>query len=562
MYDKNIEAPDLILYGGCIVSCDDNNRVYEAIAVKGEKILNLGSNDEILSMKSDYTKCIDLCGKMVIPGLIDSHTHFFDSALTELKGEIFIPSSVNEALNFIKEKVKHIEAGEWIHFRNTYPTRLAEYRFPSIEELDLVAPDNPVILNGFYAAQVNSCALKIMGLDENTIIPTGILCKNDLSGKLNGLLFNCPYLVSPYISEHSFEPTETDIIDAIEILQNNYNRLGITSVIDGGITSATDPTTPLKHVNACNHLYSNGELNIRIAYTCVVDSIQSAEYNTSLFLNAISTPKEWGHARFFKVFLDGGILTGTAYMRKPYGSKWSSFGIADNGYRGTISYEKDQLVEFIKKADELGLQMTAHCTGNASTDRLLSAYEEVDKATPISDKRYAIIHADFTDSDTLKKSKELGIVLHSQPAWHYKDGSVLDKILDESTMNSFLPYREMEELSVRVCAGSDHMVKYDPDRSENPYNPFIGMYNIITRKTRLKDEVRPSQKVSRERALKMYTIEGAYATFDENIKGSLEIGKLADMAVLSKDLFACTEDDILNIESELTIVGGRTIYKK
>jgi len=275
----------------------------------------------------------------------------------------------------------------------------------------------------------------------------------------------------------------------------------------------------------------------------------------------IDTPVDWGKPGFLKVFIDGGILTGTAYMRKPYSPKLGIPGVMDGTFRGVITADRDKLCLFIRKACETGLQMTAHCIGDAALDVFLSAYEEVNRSIPIYGKRFSVIHADFTDEHTISRLQQLGIVLISQPAWHYRDGSALSRILDSETMASFLPYRRLIESGIVVCGGSDHMIKVDSFHSQNPYNPFIGLYNLITRKTEKGEAIQQEQRISRLQALKMYTANGAYATFDENKKGTLEDGKLADMAVLSKDYFTCAEEDIPKIESELTIVGGRVVYE-
>ena len=278
------------------------------------------------------------------------------------------------------------------------------------------------------------------------------------------------------------------------------------------------------------------------------------------YLDAIDTPNDWAKLGFLKAGIDGGILTGTSYMRRPYGEKGGMFGIDDAHFRGVLRLSKEQLTEYIKMAGKMGLQMAAHCVGDAACDVFISAYDEVDRIDPIDKKRFTIIHADFTDDDMLKKVKELGLILISQPAWHYMDGTIINRILDRDIMKTFLPYKKMDELDIKVCAGSDHMVKHDSLLSHNPYNPFAAMYNMVTRKTRKGDLVEPGQRISREKALRMYTIDSAYASFDESIKGSLEKGKLADLAVLTGDYLACPEEEIPFIEAELTMTGGRIVY--
>jgi len=543
---------DLIFYNGKIFSGDDNGNTYEAIAVCGDKTHALGTSEDILALKENTTKVIDLEGKTVIPGLIDTHTHFSSSALTEVRGELFIPGSVKELLEHIRRKVPQIPKGEWLYFGCVYPTRLEEHRYPTLQELDEAAPDNPVYINGAYAGQANACALKLAGIDESTGPETGMICRDEKTGKINGRLFGCGHLVTNCITNPPY--TEEEVVEAIVMLQREYNRLGITSVIDAA--------TAFGHLSAYNKLYSQKKLNIRVVYSFVAPKTENINTEVTLFRNMINTPAEWGKLSFMKVFLDGGMLTGTSYMRKPFKENYNIFGMSDRSYRGFIGYKKEELVRYIQKACDIGLQMTAHSIGNAATDRLVEAYEEVNNCNPIIGKRFSIIHATFTDIQTLHRLKRLGLTLISQPAWHYKDAAVISRVLEEDIMRAFLPYRDMELLGIAVSAGSDHMMKHNSFLSQNPYNPYLGLYNLITRKTWKGEVFQPEQKVSRRTALKMYTENGAFASFDEQQKGTLEVGKLADMVVLSKDFFTCSEEEIPFIESELTIVGGRIVYKK
>ncbi len=543
---------NLILFNGKIISGDVRNNIYEAVAIRDDRIAALGTSDSMLALKNNRTRLFNLEGKVVIPGLIDTHSHTLGASLSEMRGELFVASSVDELLSHIREKVKQAGKGEWLYFPNTYPARLEEHRYPTMDELDAAAPDNPVYLDGAYAGQANSCALRIAGIDEKTAPCHGQILRDEKTGRISGRLFLCGDLIKRHLEKPRYEKHEA--LDAVQKLLKGYGKVGITSVIDA--------CTTVEAVDIFNTLYQNGKLNIRLTYTFPAGSAESVIEESEKLIQSIGTPPEWGKTGFIKIFLDGGILTGTSYMRKPYKKGSGIVGTENDDFCGIILFSKEQIVEYIRKAFEAGLQMTAHCIGDAAADRFVSAYEEVNRSLPVNGRRFSVIHADFTDTRLLERIKNLGLVLISQPAWHYKDGSVLDKIFDRETMRSFLPYGDMEKLGVSVCAGSDHMVKHDSFLSQNPYNPFLGMYNLVTRKTRYGEVVYPEQKVSRQTALRMYTLYGAYASFDENRKGSLEVGKFADMAVIDRDLYICPEEEIPFIESELTLVGGKTIWKK
>ena len=187
-------------------------------------------------------------------------------------------------------------------------------------------------------------------------------------------------------------------------------------------------------------------------------------------------------------------------------------------------------------------------------------YELVNRLKPIKERRFSIIHGNFFTESAIEKMSELGVYADMQPAWFYKDADAMKYVLGEERIQTFHPYRSLFAAGVIVNGGSDHMVKWDANTSINPYNPFLAMWTIITRTTEHGSVIVPEEAITREQALKMYTINNAYATFEESIKGSVEPGKLADLAVLSDDLLTCPVDQIKNIRSELTMVGGKVVY--
>lgn len=532
---------------------DGKKSIYTAMALKGNKIIAVGSDSEIKELKGKNTQLFNLEKRTVIPGITESHTHIFRSGLSELNGELFIPKSIHELLDYIREKVKIITPGEWLYFPNTYPVRLEENRFPSLEELDEVAPENPVYINGAYAGQANSCALKVLNIDENTPEPpASAFIKNHSTGKLTGLLLRCSQLVNNQIKPGT--GTIEEIKKGFLNIQNYYNKLGITSVIDG--------MTSEDHIKALNSVYNDGNLNLRTVLTHRISSPDTAYDKLENMKSLLTLPPEWGKLGFCKITMDGGILTGTAYMRKPYRDKTGIFGINLEEYKGLVDYSADEIIDYIDISYKTGLQMTAHCIGNAATDILLDAYEKYQKKNNIRNRRFSIIHCDFTDINTLYRIKNLNLCILFQPAWHYMDGDILNKVLDFDTMKTFMPYSHFADMEIPAAAGSDHMVKYDPIVSQNPYNPFLALYNMVTRKTRLGTSVGIQFRISRKEALKMYTSKAAYVTFDENMKGTLETGKSADFAVLSDDYFNCPEEKIKDIYSVMTVVGGKIVYKE
>ena len=250
-------------------------------------------------------------------------------------------------------------------------------------------------------------------------------------------------------------------------------------------------------------------------------------------------------------------------MREPWGDKAQDiFGIEDHSYRGVLNYSREQLLAIVSAANELNWSFTAHSTGGGGVDLLLDVYEEINKSKSIKDKRFSIIHGNFYTQESIRKMKELEVYANSQPAWFYKDADAMLQILGEERIRTFHPYRSLFDAGVMVNGGSDHMVKWDANSSINPYNPFLGMWSAITRKTERGTLIDPQEAITREEALKMYTINNAFASFEELLKGSIEAGKLADLVILTDDILTCPVDNIKEIESEATIVGGKIVYSK
>ena len=204
--------------------------------------------------------------------------------------------------------------------------------------------------------------------------------------------------------------------------------------------------------------------------------------------------------------------------------------------------------------------MTAHTTGGASTDALLDAYEAADKIASIKDKRFTLTHANFPNDEAIARAKKLGVVMDLQPAWYHWDGDALAQVLGPERMKYFHPYKSIFDAGVIVAGGSDHMIKFHSRDAVNPYNPFFGMWMVITRKTAAGQVFNPEQKLTREQALQMWTTNAAYLSFDEDVKGSVEAGKYADLVVIDRDILTCPVDEIRDIEPIQTILAGEVVY--
>ena len=550
------QIADTILTNGKIITVNKDFSIAEAIAIKEGKIIAVGSNKEINEFLDTDTKVIDAKGRTVIPGLIDAHCHPENASLSELDGEIPDVHSVAELLSWIRSQVELKNKGEWIVFKRMFYTRLIDLRQPSLAELDSVAPENPVFLNGSYGAMVNTSAFRVSGITEKTI-NEGLL-KDKESGKLTGFVRASAFklLKRPLAQKY----TNEDEVSALLKLFSEYNKYGITGIISG--------YQSLANYKRYQDLAGKNQLTVRVSQNYklpfdIRDSKERLVDSLKTFNSVTGQGDEWVRTGSLKIFLDGGILTGTAYLNEPWGEIAKDiFDVNDSTYRGILNYTRNELLNIVMAANELDWAFTAHCTGGGGVDLLLDVFEEVNKVKPIYDRRFSIIHGNFYSEEANRRMQKLGILANCQAPWFYKDADAMKYILGDERIRVFNPFGSMVKAGVIVCAGSDHMEKMDPNASINPYNPFLAMWSMITRTTERGNIVEPLEAVSREDALKMYTINNAYATFEENLKGSLEPGKLADLVILSDDILECQEREIKNIYSELTMVGGKVVYLK
>lgn len=548
------ETADLVILNGKIITVDNNFNIAEAIAIRNDRIIAVGKDRDIEKLKSKGTRVIDAGGRAVIPGLIDGHAHPEAASVSELKDEIPDVHTVSELLNWIRSQADAKPKGEWIIFPKMFFTRLNELRPPTLEELDSVAPNHPVFLNGSYGGVVNSAAMKLSGIARQTS-HDGIH-KDSRTGLPIGIIKSSAFRLLKIPSSDPF--SEDKQTEALQAMFKNYNRYGITSIFSGGGS--------IEQFEKYRNFAKEGKLTVRVFQNIrfpMAHGLTAADVEEKIARLKYKTGDgdEWVRIGALKVTVDGGILTGTAYLREPWGKIAEKvFGIKDPEYRGVLNYPFDELLPVAAGAAKAGWKFTAHCTGGGGVDLLLDIYEEVDKQIPVKDRRFSIIHANFFTPESIQRMSKLGVYADMQAAWFYKDAQAMKHILGEQRIKTFLPYRSLIDGGVIVNGGSDHMVKLDADKSINPYNPFLAMWSMITRTTEGGEKILPEEAVTREEALRMYTINNARASFEEDLKGSLEKGKLADLAILSNDIVDCPVDQIRNIKAEMTIVGGKIVH--
>ena len=543
MFKMEVKA-DLLLLDGKVITVDSEFNVVEAVAVKGGKIIATGITPEIEGLQGEGTEVIDLQGKTVLPGLIDSHLHVVGTGLLLSQINCRTPpmGSISDILTAVKEAADKAEPREWILGRGWDQVKLSDHRNPTRWDLDKVSPENPVWLTRTcgHIGVCNSLALEIGGVSKDTPQPVGGNIEKDEGGEPTGLLEEGPAmnLVRKHIPPTSFE----DTVKAIKQASKAFSEAGLTGVVDAGIDSET--------MRAYQRVADDGELNVRVnmmLHGKLGDETveESVERITGF---PISTGYGNDLLRFLglKLLIDGGIGGRTALLREPYEDQEENKGI--------LIMPVEDLQKRVDAGNLAGMNIGIHCAGGGAMDVVLNAFEETDKKKPIKGRRFSIIHAYQPTEENFETCRRLGIVVASQPSFLYYLGDSYHENVGDDRSKWLKPHRAWIDNGIEVASGTDSPV--------TPYPPFPSLWASIARRTEvLGTQMGTEQKVTREEAIRMYTIKGAYYTFEENIKGSIEPGKLADMIVLDRDILTCPEDEIKDTNILKTILGGKTVYE-
>jgi hypothetical protein len=554
-------AADLVLLDGKILTVDDRFRVATALAVRDGRFIAVGSNQEVRRYIGSTTRVIDGRGRTVVPGLIDTHVHALDVAEAEAVQPFRSLRSIDELQAWIRSEAERPstrsarsgQSDAWIWTPRVYPTRLREHRFPTRQELDDAAPNHPVAVDGAYAFSLNSAALRAAGITRNSPDPPGGAIVKDAAGEPTGLLRNVGSLLARFRSR-----SQGMSVAMLEQVHKQYLATGITSVIERGAT--------LDGYKAYESLRRTDKLHVRATVTIRIprpDSPAEVERFIASLPFRFGDGDEWLKVGPLKIVVDGGILIGTSFMRKPYGlSARQLYAIDDPQYRGFPTLTPEQIASAIAIGHRLGWQMVAHVTGDAGVDVVLDAIEAAQKERPAPDRRHTLIHAYFANPETAARAARLHVLVDTQPAWYYKDADALADGLGRERLAHFIGLRTWRQAGVDVAINTDHMFGLDSNEALNPFNPFLTMYTATTRRTESGRIVSGGEAVSREEALRMMTSMAARFSFDEKNRGSIEAGKLGDFVVLDDAFLTCPPERLRSIRPEMTVVGGRVAVER
>ncbi len=524
-----------------MITSNDDNQIQEAVAIKGNKIVAVGSSEEIMLFVGAETRVIDLEGKSLLPGFIDAHLHLTIYGTNLLGVSCVDPhiKSLEDIFKDIKKKVSNTKSGEWVRAWGFDENNVVENRYPTKEELDLISTDHPIVIirTCNHTSIANSKALELAGYSKRTKSPKGGIVEKDNSGELTGRLIENAHMELFNVAAY----TDEELKKAMKLASDTFIAAGITSIHDaGGYGSGPDI------LRVMQQSVSSGDVKVRV-YAMIGSLTNSKSFIRSMIDAGIVTGL--GDEKFkigpAKIFTDGSSTGPTIATRTPYDS-----GRADTGI---LYYSQEEINEILGEAHEKGFQITAHAQGDRAIEMLLNCIEDALQKHPRDNHRHRIEHAGIAPPDLLKRMKELDVVIVPNPVFMYVNG---DSYITNygSRVEMMYPARDYIDKSIPAAFASDSPVTY--------FNPLLGIHASVNRKSRTGVDVGSNQQIEVLEAIKAYTLNGAYASFDENVKGSIEVGKLADFVVLSDSILGSAKDKIKDLQVELTMIDGEILYEK
>lgn len=525
---------DLILKNGQIISLDDSMHQYEAIAVKQGRIIALGSNEKVSSLVNNDTKKINLKGKTVIPGFVDGHQHMIKTGFKLLYVDCD-KKSISEVVTAIKKKASKSNKNDWIIGVGFDDSKFKEKRMLHKEDLSEVI--NPVFIYHYsnHHAVANDRALELAGIKNSTKDPESGKIEKDSFNELTGVLI-----------EKGMDPvksvippvTNEELKEAIILANNHYISQGITGVHEAGIGLMTGS---LREFQVYQELRKDNQIDIRI-YAMFLDSFFEEISNMHLLGGYGDEMLKIGS---IKLFIDGTLSGKTSATSEDY--------IGENAGRGIWMMDINELEEKVIRAHKLGYQVAVHAIGDEGVRAVLNAIEKAQKKYPRDDCRHRIEHAGIMNNELIKKMKELNVIPVPQPAFIYLNGDVYLKVLHPKLKNNLYRSKSFFDEGLVPVGSSDAPVISS--------SVMLGIYSLMSRKTTSGEVISPEESLPLVDALKMYTRNPAYSSFQEDEVGTLEIGKRGDLTILPSGFMNFTEEQVKNTLIEMTIIGGKIVYQ-
>ena len=556
---KAQQPADLILHNGVIWTVDSNSSTVQAVAIKEGKFVVVGSNAAALKLRGPSTRVIDLRGRFVVPGFNDNHVHFA-SAAQFLEFNIMRASTQEEFVARVRDVISRLPKGEWIvgGYWGAYDEWAAgsaggQRREPFAPDMNLVnamTSDYPMFIRKFDDSQfaANQAAFRALKLDLNNPQAPDVEFLKDRSGKPTGQmrgkgvtrLFNT-IIPRTFSRERRVQQTKNALAE--------IRKYGVTNVSDMSDDMQLD---------IYRELHRTGELTVRIHFRPGLDRWKElADRGIK-----VGSGDEWIRLGALKGHIDGIMGTSTARFFEPYSNdpnnrgRWRPLMVNDKG-----EFVEGKFLGYMLDADRAGLQITVHAIGDEANNVLLNYLEELDKQNGKRDRRFRLVHAQVLAPQDFKRLGQLGVVAEVQP-FHLSDDMrwMEERIGRERTKGAYA-FKSIQASGAVLCFGTDWP---GTSASEYPINPMLGLYAAVTRQTVTGKPAEgwfPDERISIAEAIKAYTYNTAHANFEETTKGSIEVGKLADLTVLSKNLLKIAPKEYLTTDAVYTIVGGKIVYQ-
>lgn len=522
-----------ILYNGNIITVDDRQPRAQAVAIADNRFIAVGTNDEVQSLANARTVKVNLGGKTVVPGFIDAHSHPASAGRQHLRQVDCDLRSITAIQEAIRKRASETPAGQWVLGFKYDDTKTSEGRPLTREDLDAAAPNHPVHIEhrGGHTAYVNSLAYKTAGIEENAPDPQGgRYDRNPSTNRLNGRVSERGDNAFEKVIPNTF--TRDDYREGVKLISKMMSRTGVTSVHDA-YGSHND-------LRAYQDAHESGDLTLRV-YCLIgywdIDRMIAAGVRTGF-------GNEWVRVGAMKMTCDGSISERTARLSQPYIGRPKDFGI--------IVMNEDELYSYGTKAHEADWQIGIHANGDVAIDMVLKLYERLQRERPRRDPRFRLEHCTVINDSLVQRIRAIGAIPTPFESYVYFHGEKMREY-GEERLDHMFALRSFLDAGVRVAPGSD----YPP----GPFEPMMALQSSVTR-TDIKGHVwGPRQKITVEEAIRVQTLHGAYASFEERDKGSIERGKLADLVVLGRDPLREDKSTLVTIPIERTMVGGRWVFE-
>jgi predicted amidohydrolase YtcJ len=543
---QEAQPADLVLRNGRIVTADDRLPEGQALAARNGSIVAVGSNADIARFVGPATQVIDLAGQLAIPGFIEGHGHFTNIGNAKLGLELMNTKSWDQILQMVAQAVEKARPGQWIVGRGWHQEKWTSTPqpnvegFPTHEALDKVSPNNPVILThaSGHASFANAKAMELSNITRNTANPSGGEILKDKDGNPTGLLRET---ASGLVRRGAGEPTPT--AEETEARERKVLELADQEVIAKGITSFQDAGSSFEVVNRVKRAIDDGRMHVRLWVMIRGGNPQSLAAN-----RVIGYGSNMLTVRAIKITADGALGSRGAWLLEPYSDKPDSTGLATTPV--------EQMRARAQEAIDAGYQVCIHAIGDRANREVLNIYEETFKRNNRNGKelRWRVEHAQHISAADIPRFGQLGVIASMQGVHCTSDAPWVEPRLGaKRAEEGAYVWQKLMKSGAVVTNGTDAPVE-DVD-------PIASYYATVTRMPSKGGAFYPDQRMSRMEALKSYTVANAFAAFEEDIKGSLSIGKLADITVLTKDITKVPDEEIRTAKVAYTIIGGRVVYK-